>query len=103
MNASPWCRGFLPPQDPLARLPVELEPLETLAAELPSLLREAKLSQAIASLPQLDLSSLPAEYEERAMLVLSFLAHGALWERRHEETRRIPHTLVVPWCPSRPG
>jgi indoleamine 2,3-dioxygenase len=97
MNASPWCRGFLPQQDPCVRLPVEFDALETLAAELPSLLREEKLTEAIASLPQLDLSSLSTEYEERAMLILSFLAHGALWERRHEEARRVPRTLALPW------
>ena len=91
-------RGFLPEEDPLTRLPSQFAPWDELGADLPKLLATEKLQRAIERLPILDATDLTGSALRRAMLILSFLGHGYVWETWRESARtRLPASLAVPW------
>src|SRR5689334_925687 len=77
-------RGFLPAEDPLARLPAAFARWDELGADVPKLLATEKLRRAIDQLPILDASELSGPALRRAMVVLSFLGHGYVWEQWRE-------------------
>ncbi|KAL8342997.1 hypothetical protein RB598_004383 [Gaeumannomyces tritici] len=89
--------GFLPAETPLARIPdAYYQPWETLARDLPKLLREGKLRSAIDNLPILDCSRLGPEPEwRRAYIVLTFLTHAYIWGGE-TPSERLPPQVTVP-------
>ena len=67
-------RGFLPAVDPLHRLSDEFEPWEQLTEQLPTLIGQPHVLDAVCSLPSLDTRILDDEPKlRRAMLLLSIL------------------------------
>jgi hypothetical protein len=83
-TTQPWTpdpkRGFLPAEDPLTALPAALSPWEQLAAQLPKFLVTEHLSPTLDKLPPLDISPLmDFQQRDRAMLLLSYLAHAYVW------------------------
>lgn len=91
-------RGFLPAEDPLTRLPATFAVWDELGADLPKLLATERLQRAIDRLPVLDAAELSGPALHRAMLVLSFLGHGYVWEQWRETARgTLPAGLAVPW------
>ncbi|MGH2458343.1 MAG: hypothetical protein ACRDIY_05695 [Chloroflexota bacterium] len=91
-------RGFLPPADPLRRLPDAFSAWEAIAADLPKLLATQQLKPALDRLPILDAAPLEGAAIERAMLLLSFFGHGYAWESWRESVNaRIPTGVAVPW------
>ncbi|KAJ5093335.1 Indoleamine 2-3-dioxygenase [Penicillium angulare] len=90
--------GFLPAELPLARLPgTYYEPWETIATDLPSLIRSGNIRLLVDSLPILEPSFLKTESEwRRAYSVLGFLMHGYIWGgERPEDT--IPPSIAKPF------
>ncbi|MFQ3611752.1 MAG: hypothetical protein SNJ72_09710, partial [Fimbriimonadales bacterium] len=91
-------RGFLPEQDPLPRLPDPYyEPWEAIAHDLPKLLVAGRIRQAVHTMPLLSTERLHSEAEwRRAMLVLSYIGHGYVWNGE-TPPESIPANLAVPW------
>lgn len=92
-------RGFLPVEDPCPRLPASFEPWDALAHELPGLLAAGRAREFISRLPLLDPSLLEVpRHLERAMLLLSFLGHAAVWEKGSQQpVLVVPRSVAVPW------
>lgn len=90
-------RGFLPPKDPLARLPPEFREWERLAYGLPKLLTTTRIRSELAVLPKFPMAKLktPAQLE-RAMMILSYLGHAYVWGEA-VPTDHLPAALAVPW------
>ena len=94
--------GFVPPSPPLACLPEYFAPWEVLARNLPALIREKSIRQAVHELPPLQFSkeTLTSEREwQRAYVLLTFLAQAYMWvygERGLPD--RVPQILAVPLC-----
>jgi indoleamine 2,3-dioxygenase len=90
-------RGFLPCQDPLARLPQAFHAWEDVASELPKLLVSDHLRRAIEQLPPFPVQLLTSERErERAMTLLSYLGHAYVWGAG-TPAYILPGRLAVPW------
>jgi len=90
-------RGFLPPEDPLKRLPAAFEPVESLARDLPKLLLSDHLRSRVGELPPINVHELTGLPErERLMLLLSFIGHAYVWGAT-PPADRIPASLAVPW------
>jgi indoleamine 2,3-dioxygenase len=92
-------RGFLPEADPCARLPPAFAPWDELGAALPGLLAAGRARERLERLPLLDARRLEeARHLERAMLLLSFFGHAAVWEKgpQHPELS-VPRGIAVPW------
>src|SRR5438067_8067394 len=93
------CRGFLPSEDPLTRLPASHAAWDELGRELPRLLAAGRARAELDKLPVLDTSQLSERETERAMLLLSYFGHAAVWETwRQQPGSRIPRGVAVPWC-----
>ena len=90
--------GFLPEQDPIASLPDAWQAAEALTYDLPKLLASQYTKPLVNRLPPLALTTLnsPAEVE-RAMMVLSFLAHAYVWEDPKQIPHELPAAIAVPW------
>jgi indoleamine 2,3-dioxygenase len=89
-------RGFLPPVDPLVRLPGGFEPWDDLAREVPALLSARRFRAAVHDLPSLDTTALaPGGEQARAMLLLSVFANAYVWETL-PAARRLPSVIAVP-------
>ena len=71
--------GFLPGVEPLRRLSDDYAEWDEIAAAMPKLLRMGRARHLLEQVPPLDTTALrtPAEVE-RAMLLLSYFAHGYL-------------------------
>jgi len=90
-------RGFLPSSDPLDRLSAHFAPWENMAGDLPKFLVTGKVRAFLKELPLLDAAKLRNERaRKRAMVILSFLAHGYVWGET-ETVRSIPACIAVPW------
>lgn len=83
-------RGFLPWPDPLVRLPKAFSPWEELATNMPKLLAAQALGEQLKKLPVLSTTSLRGAQWHRAMLLLSYLADGSVWEK----WRTTPNTVI---------
>src|SRR5687768_113490 len=93
-------RGFLPPADPLRRLPSDFMLWEQTAQDLPKLLVSDNVRPAVDALPALDAGALHTDAQlERAMMVLSYLAHAYVWGAwgGAKPADRLPAGLAVPW------
>ena len=95
-------RGFLPYPDPVLSLPKAFDAWEHIAVCLPELLREGRLRQQVAKLPQeIPVSAeLKTEGEYwRAFCLLAFVSHSYVWcEGKEGVTNILPKALAVPWC-----
>ncbi len=90
-------RGFLPPQDPLSRLPQPFEAWESVASSLPKLFASDHLRRTLEGLPPFPLLALSSNRErERAMLLLSYLGHAYVWGGARP-AQVLPARLAVPW------
>ena len=90
-------RGFLPLEDPLLHLPAPFAPWERLGRLLPKLLVSYQLRSAIEDAPHFPVEHLRGTQEyERAMVLLSFLAHGYVWGYE-EPALALPANIAVPW------
>lgn len=90
-------RGFLPPKDPLPRLPAAFEAWETAAYALPKLLATTRVRSHLAELPALPVDGLKTEAQrERAMLLLSYLGHAWVWGEA-AASASLPRNLAGPW------
>lgn len=93
--------GFIPEIPPLDRLPLQYEPWETLADQLPDLITNHQLRLKVNDLPVLliEEAHLPTErHWQRAYCVLTFLSQGYLWERGERGAVTIlPKQLAIPW------
>jgi indoleamine 2,3-dioxygenase len=90
-------RGFLPPQDPLRRLPSIFDEWETVALNLPKLFASDCLRRTLEDLPPFPLEAISTDRErERAMTLLSYLGHAYVWGEARP-ARVLPKKLAVPW------
>ena len=90
-------RGFLPTEDPIHSLPDEFWLWEELAADMPKLLVADRLRRALDKLDVFDVDRRGREEDyHRAMLLLSYLAHGYVWGSA-TPAARIPAGIAVPW------
>ena len=89
--------GFLPGVEPLRRLPDAFAEWDEIAAAMPKLLRMGRARDLLKQVPPLDTARLrtPAEVE-RAMLLLSYFAHGYLNDS-DPPMSSIPANIAVPW------
>lgn len=92
-------RGFLPEQDPCTRLPAAFAPWDELGSELSGLLAAGRARERIEQLPLLEPRVLEdARHLERAMMLLSFFGHAAVWEKGREHPQlSFPQSVAVPW------
>ena len=94
--------GFVPSSPPLACLPEYFSCWEVLARNLPALIRERRIRQAVLELPSLQFSkeTLVSEREwQRAYVVLTFLAQAYVWvDGEGGLSDRVPQILAVPLC-----
>ena len=89
--------GFLPPSDPLAKLPAGFERWDELAYDLPKLLVSDQVRSTAHALASQDFSALSGKAQlERAMLVLSYLGHAYVWGER-DVPQALPANLAIPW------
>ena len=90
--------GFLPPEDPLPRLPGLFEAWEQTGDVLPKLALTRHIRPAIEDLPPFQVSRLDTLAEhERAMSLLSFLANMYVFAPDHPVARSIPRNLAQAW------
>lgn len=90
-------RGFLPPDDPLDRLPAPWSAWDRLGIDLPALIATGQLRSAIDGLSPLDTDGLHAEPElRRAMLLLSVFGNAYVF-CSPEPAMRLPASLARAW------
>ncbi|HVH47497.1 MAG TPA: hypothetical protein VM925_34415 [Labilithrix sp.] len=101
MNAtqtSHFPRGFLPPNDPVPALSVTFAAWEEIGRALPKLLVAGRALTTLDELPVLPAESLGDAELERAMGLLSFMGHAAVWEDwKAGQGPRVPRGVAVPW------
>lgn len=89
--------GFLPGVEPLRRLPDPYAEWDEIAAAMPKLLRMGQARTLLRHVPPLDTAPLRASAElERAMLLLSYFAHGYINDS-DRPALSIPANIAVPW------
>lgn len=90
--------GFLSADDPLIKLPSYYSPWNNIGRELPQLLLAGVLDDEVEKLPLLETKRLKNEQEmERAMLLLSFVAHAFL-NGDHQQRKLLPKNIAIPWA-----
>jgi indoleamine 2,3-dioxygenase len=90
-------RGFLPREDPIARLPSALAEWDELASNLPKLMATGRVRAFLQRPPEFDVASLTTQPDvERAMLILSYLGHAYVWGDVWP-VYRLPASLARPW------
>ena len=90
-------RGFLPPQDPLQRLPQAFDAWESTASVLPKLFASDRLRKTLEDLPPFPVDAALNDFErERAMVLLSYLGHAYVWGAA-KPAGVLPARLAVPW------
>ncbi len=91
-------RGFLPLNDPIRKLQKTYWPWEEVAAEMPKLLIQNQLGHYVENLPLLDARYLEDQELERAMMILSFMAHGDVFALQEKPKNIIKRNIAIPWC-----
>jgi len=92
-------RGFLPDPDPLLELPQAYAAWERISRELPGLLAagSAALLRQVSALPTLELSGLQtAPMQNRAMILLTVLAHAFVWADPEQPRKLLPAAIALP-------
>ena len=93
-----YTHGFLPPEDPLPRLPELFEEWEQTGDVLPKLALTRHIRPAIEDLPSFAVDRLDTLAEhERAMSLLSFLANMYVFAPDHPVATAIPRNLALAW------
>lgn len=93
-----FTHGFLPPEDPLPRLPGAFEEWEQAGDVLPKLALTRHIRPVIEDLPPFSVGGLDALAEhERAMSLLSFLANMYVFAPDHPVATAIPRNLAMAW------
>ncbi|KAB2383680.1 PrnB family protein [Actinomadura montaniterrae] len=89
--------GFLPGTDPLRSLPTEYAEWDEIGAALPKHLVMGRGRDLLRDVPQLDIAGLRTTAElERAMLLLSYFAHGYLNDT-DPPAQVLPASIALPW------
>ena len=92
-------QGFLPPEDPLTRLPDVFEDWEQIGDELSKLALSRHIRPVIQNLPPFPIDQLETLREhERAMTLLSFIANMYVYAPDHGVAKSIPRNLAQAWC-----
>ena len=92
----PGPRGFLPPYEPLRRLPPGFEPWEEMAKDVSARYLVGRVRRDLAALPELDPAPLADGPEvERGMLLLTFFA-GAYVHATEPPAASLPPPLARP-------
>ncbi|HYI00301.1 hypothetical protein, partial [Hyalangium sp.] len=80
-------------------MPAAFAPWEELGHELPALLAAGRAREHLSRLPLLETLHLEEpRHLERAMQLLSFFGHAAVWEKgSHPPERTVPRSVAVPW------
>lgn len=92
--------GFLPSSDPIQALPEVFRPWDDIVHALPKLFLTSQLQDAILSLPAFIVEDLTSLHDyERAMLMLSYLAHAYVWHNTQtaKPSEKLPAILAKPW------
>ena len=90
--------GFLPPEDPLSRLPEPFEDWEQTGDALPKLALSRYIRSVVEDLPPFPADRLNTLAEhERAMSLLSFLANMYVFAPDHSVATAIPQNLARAW------
>jgi indoleamine 2,3-dioxygenase len=90
-------RGFLPRRDPILHLPRAFDGWEEIAGQLPKLLVAGQLRRTLDRLAVIDVGQCGSEEDlHRAMLLLSYFAHGYVWGSA-EPASAIPASVAIPW------
>ena len=93
--------GFLSADAPLTRFPkAYYEPWDSIANELPALIKSGSLQKAVANLPLLEIEKLETEFEyRRAYVVLAFIIHAHVWAPSFSSrpTEDVPPQLAEPF------
>ena len=92
-------RGFLPDPDPLLELPRAYAAWERISRDLPGLLAagSAALLRQVSALPTLELSGLhTAPMQNRAMILLTVLAHAFVWADPEQPRKLLPAAIALP-------
>ncbi len=91
-------RGFLPPVDPLTRLPAPFAVWDEVGLELPKLLAAGRARSVLSGLPALDPQELPDDAVPRAMVLLSFFGHAYVYQSWQTDVAdRLPPAIAQPW------
>lgn len=91
--------GFLPSSDPVKNLPTALSAWDEFVYSLPKLLTSSHFRQFATELPPFNLQALSSgEDYERAMLVLSYIAHAYVWIANGKPANSLPATIAKPLC-----
>lgn len=89
--------GFLPGTDPLRTLPPEFAAWDEIAAAMPKHLVMGQARGLLGEVPPLETAGLATTAEvERAMLLLSYFAHGYINDG-DPPSQVLPANLAVPW------
>lgn len=89
--------GYLPGAEPLRSLPPAFAEWDEIGAAMPKLLRMGRAREILREVPPLDTSTLTTKAEvERAMLLLSYFAHGYINDC-DPPMAAIPANIAVPW------
>ncbi|MEC4679325.1 MAG: hypothetical protein VST67_01335 [Nitrospirota bacterium] len=93
-------RGFLPARDPLVTFS-HCATLETLGRQLPKLLASQQLRKSLKDL-QVIIPTQEDDWDREAYRcanrILSFAAHGYIWEIPDQPADYLPSNLAIPWC-----
>jgi len=97
-------RGYLPPVDPLERLPASFAAWDEIIDKLPRLLADFRLGDAVDNLPLLDDAPLQGHELGRAKLILGMLGQAYVWEpkfhdgddNRFSPRDRLPPQIATP-------
>lgn len=94
-------RGYLPAENPLEQLSSEFAIWDELIRDLPELISEFRLGDAVDDMPLLDATALPTNELGRAKLILGMLAQAYIWEPvfnndYNAARRQLPPQLATP-------
>lgn len=97
-NSFDLSHGFLPNAAPLTKLPKPFAAWDKFAYELPKILANQAIHELLHKLPDFPLDQLSSGDEyERAMVILSFIAHAYVWENQQAPATSLPALLAKPW------
>ncbi len=90
--------GFLPTHDPITHLTAELKTWDEFAYALPKLLCSQRFRDFVKALPEFNVNAIKTgEQRERAMLILSYVAHAYVWLGGNHPATHLPAIIAKPW------
>ena len=98
INCYDLAHGFLPEQDPILQLSNDFTHWEDVALSLPKLITNTKIRPILEALPAFKINALSSPQEnERAMLILSYIAHAYVWCDQFNPATRLPANISQAW------